>query len=292
MKLAFIVTVLGITLLGITSSGLLRDQKPMDRWSPKKSYIRVVSLAPSMSDTMVALEESNRVVGATIHCQNSQIGNARKIGSFAEPNFEAILALDPDLVLAVPHIMAKSTLDQLRANHIEVFAHQPDSLADIKYINLTIARKLGVEDKGILVNLAIDRAMLLAKKSLEAVSPNRKLKTALIAVAPTPFVVAGKTTFASEVVEAMGLINLASEKFAAWPVWPLEQLLVSPPDVLILSDGSLGFEKYQEIFRALGLDVAKTKMRIVTPNRPIFGSPSAEVIKDASYLTQLLQEGI
>lgn len=81
---------------------------------------RVVSLAPSMTETVIALGHAHKLVGVTVHCRHAEVAALAKIGSFAEPNFEAIMALRPDLVLGVPHVMAKPVLDRIADHGVEI----------------------------------------------------------------------------------------------------------------------------------------------------------------------------
>lgn len=258
-----------------------------------RRYLRIVALAPSFTETMVALDQGHRLVGITIHCQMEGLAHAQKIGSFAEPNFEAIMALSPDLVLAVPHVMAKRVLEKLVSNNVEVFAHQPDSLTDIKFITVALAEKLGIKSTGVALNQKIDQALARARQKVLTLDVGLGRKTTLIAVSHLPFVVAGKNTFASEIVEELGLINMADDPKAAWPVWPVENLLSKPPQLLILADGKENLHRYHKLFVSLGLDItANTMMRLIVPDRPIFNSPSPTVIEDTLYLTRLLQSGV
>lgn len=252
----------------------------------KKSYTRVVALAPSLTETMIALNQTHRLVGVTIHCQDPQLNGVARVGSFAEPNFEAIMAERPDLVLGVPHVMAKKVLNKLRESGVEVFAHQPDTLDDIKLVNRRLAEKFEVVKRGQAINQEIDRAIIKARAALLQGSVNNGSRTMLIAISHVPFVVAGRTTFASEILEHIGLTNLASSK-TPWPVWPLEKLLTDPPGYLILAGGIETLPSFQSIFNSLGLDLNKTSITLIVPHRPIFESPSPSIIKDTAYLTDL-----
>lgn len=251
---------------------------------PAMTYERVVSLAPSMTETMVALKQTHRLVGVTIHCLDPDVLPITKIGSFAEPNFEAIMAQNPDLVLGVPHVMAKPILEKLERSGIQVFAHQPDSLKDIAYVVAALAQKFGISDDGRLINEKIDRAILAARDVLNQSAFPANKRTALIAVSYLPFVVAGKGTFASEIIEAMGLTNLAAGK-TAWPVWPLEKLITEPPAYLIVSGGNEVLPKFLNIFTALRIEA--NRITVIAPDAPIFYSPSPNIIKDIQILTDL-----
>lgn len=251
-----------------------------------KNITRVVSLSPSMTETMIALGLAHFLVGVTVQCKQSEVKHASKIGSFAEPSFEAIINLKPDLVLGVPHVMAKNLLDRISSLGIEVFAHQPDSLSDIKFVVASLARKFNSVEHGRQVNAHIDRSLLLARNALSLSIAKKSRLSALIVVANSPFVVAGRTTFASQIVEAMGLTNLASSK-TAWPVWPLEKLIAEPPAFMILAYGSEFLPGFHATISSLGIDIARNNINLIVPAMPIFQSPSPAIIKDVEYLTDL-----
>lgn len=291
MKFVATITTLCIILLSVIFVEVKKLNQQNHKLMEDVHYQRVVTLAPSMSDTIVALGQAHRVVGKTIHCIDAQLTHAANVGSFAEPNFESILQLKPDLVLAVPHVLAKATLARLEENNIVVFAHQPDTLADIKYIVLAIAERLGILSRGHDLNHRMDRALEEARRIADHVVVNGN-KSILIAVSSSPFVVAGKSTFASQIVETLGLKNMAEDGRVAWPVWPLENLLRSPPQILLLTEGVSNRHHYAKIFDALGLDEKKSSMRLLVPDRPIFNSPSPVLIDDAAYLGRLLQMSI
>jgi iron complex transport system substrate-binding protein len=287
MKIFCIAGFLVSILLGVII--FILPKGPPTFHKTQAQYFRVVTLAPSMSETMVALGQGHLVIGATTHCQVRELAHVERVGSFAEPNFEAILALNPDLVLAVPHVMATKTLHELEKNNIEVFAHQPDSLSDIKYIISALSAKFGVEERGTTLNQSIDQAITHAKILVSQINLGKKKTTALIVISHTPFVVAGKNTFASQIIEALGLSNMADDPRTFWPVWPLENLLSHPPDMLILADGNQNESKYQELFYSLGMDSTKASIRLVVPKKPIFNSPSPAIIEDTDHLIHLLQ---
>ncbi len=254
--------------------------------SSQKVYRRVIALAPSMTETMIALGQTHRLVGVTTHCSDARVQHLAKIGSFAEPNFEAIMAEQPDLVLGVPHVMAKRVLDKIAKNGIEVFAHQPDSLGDIKYIVSSLASLFSIADEGHRLNDQIDRSIVSARIALYQMLTQQNRRTALVAVANSPLVVAGRSTFASQIIEEIGLSNLASSK-NAWPIWPVEKLLTDPPAFLILAGGAEALPNFQSIFTSLGLDLKRSQITLVVPEQPIFYSPSPNIIKDIETLTDL-----
>lgn len=283
MKWLVSLLTLGIVMLTIICM-VMPFASPTYEKRASRNYQRVVALAPSMSETIEALGQAHRLVGVTTHCRGSNFDHLPKIGSFGEPNFEAIMALDPDLVVAVPHVMARPIIERLRQNHIEVFDHQPDSLADIRFVITALASTFGVAERGAALNQQIDHALRYAQEKLKPLRQHSSL-TALIAVSSTPLVVAGPTTFPSEIIAAVGLSNLARDKTAVWPIWSLEQLIHTPPKVMIITNE----EQLPEFLRLIrSLNITAHHFRLLVPKRPIFDSPSPLIIADIYHLADLL----
>src|SRR6266545_3724545 len=62
---------------------------------------RIVSLAPSATDIVVALGAAKRIVGVTRYETAPEVKGLPSVGGFLDPSPEAVLALRPDLVLWV-----------------------------------------------------------------------------------------------------------------------------------------------------------------------------------------------
>ncbi len=259
---------------------------------PKKNphYERIVAMAPSYCETVAALGQAHRLVGVTSHCELDLVKDVPRVGSFSDANFEVILSLKPDLVLAVPHVFATENLRRLKENGIEIFAHQPDSLSDIRFINQELGEKLGISEQGLLLNQRLDEALAQAKAQNWSGKQNRP--TILLAIADAPFVVAGANTFIAEIMEAMGFSNLASNPRTAWPIWPLEKLISAPPDVFVMLEGVEKMNAYQRLFRSLNLDLHNFGPTLIVPERPLFFSPSPAIIEDIKYFSHLLSTSV
>lgn len=68
--------------------------------SPTVQYNRIISLAPSITETLFALGLGDKIVGVTNFCDYpEEAGKIAKIGGYYDPNYEAIMALKPDLIV-------------------------------------------------------------------------------------------------------------------------------------------------------------------------------------------------
>ena len=107
---------------------------------------RVVSLAPHLTELMYAAGAGARLVGAL---QYSDYPPAAKrlprVGSEAQIDLEALVALQPDLVVAWPNAGSAAAVERIAALGIAVFRSEPRELEDIARTLETLGRLAGTE---------------------------------------------------------------------------------------------------------------------------------------------------
>ncbi len=107
---------------------------------------RIVSTAPSVTETLFALGIGARVVGVTTFCRYPEEARSRsKIGGYSNPSLEAILALKPDLVVVGDTGTVTNRLAELGIPTLEV---RPESFRSIDDSIRAIARRVGVPERG------------------------------------------------------------------------------------------------------------------------------------------------
>src|SRR5438093_12353136 len=83
-----------------------------------KAPIRIVSLAPSVTEILFAIGVSERIIGVTQFCDYPPEAKAKpKVGA-SQPNIESLLALNPDLVIAPRAFIRPEVLDNL--DHVQI----------------------------------------------------------------------------------------------------------------------------------------------------------------------------
>ena len=82
---------------------------------PAAGYSRVISMAPSITETLFALDLADKVAGVTRYCDFPPEAKAKpQVGGFLDPNYEAIVSLEPDLaILLTIHDEADARLKDL-----------------------------------------------------------------------------------------------------------------------------------------------------------------------------------
>lgn len=288
MILRFILATLSFCLVGILVFFIFYTFPQKGLIEEHNSYLRVVSLAPSFSETVEKLGQSYRLVGITTNCNIKESEKIAKIGSFAQINLEAILSLKPDLVLAVPHVLAQPILKKIAEHNIEIFAHQPDSIKDIEEIISVLGTKFNVKKTSEILIEKIRGSIQEARNTLANNIDFEQKNKFILAISSTPFVVASSASFPSEILEQIGFANLVKTKIPVWPIWPIENIITMPPDLIIFSEGEDSLIRYQNLINQL----SKTShnIKLITPKNNIFSSPSPKIIKDIKHFVELIKQ--
>lgn len=188
---------------------------------------RIVSLAPSHTEWVFALGAGGRLVGRTTACDAPPAAaRVPAVGSLFPPDYEAIVAARPDLVLMLAG--SESIRARLEALGLTVFVLQPRSIDGVIAGAETLARLLAVDPAP---------AVAALRRGLAAVTPATSAPRVAFVAWTAPVTVAGPDTFAADLIRRAGgqvVPGLVSEE---WPRISLEQLVVANPDALVIPAG-------------------------------------------------------
>jgi iron complex transport system substrate-binding protein len=110
-------------------------------------YKRIVSLAPSITETIFALNQGHRLVGITDHCNFPEGTNSKtRIGGFSNPDVEIILKLQPDLILATG-LHRPEKLAVFQEKNIDIKAVRAEKLNDSFQVIRQISEYLEVAEE-------------------------------------------------------------------------------------------------------------------------------------------------
>ena len=204
-------------------------------FSADTSPQRIISLAPSLTETLFALGLGDRVVGVTRYCAYpSEVLELPKIGGHLDPNFEAIVALEPDLVVVIPSSHENGRrLESLGIRVLEIDQHDVEAVLESVS---TVAEACGVHKRGKTLRTEIERRLAQV--------------VAAVADAPRPRAVvvvghqigggavrsvwaAGRDTFYDGVVQIAGGVNAVDGGLARYPELSREGLSALDPDVVL-----------------------------------------------------------
>jgi iron complex transport system substrate-binding protein len=204
---------------------------------------RVVSLAPSNTEILFAIEAGAQVVGRDETSDYpAEAQSLPTIGGYSGWNLEAIVALHPDLVLAQgggfnsPDLVAS-----LEGLGLTVYVlSNPPTLEDM-YVNL--------ETVGTLTGHAAEAAALVDSLKTRVAVVDAKIKPLsfaptvyyeLDATDPTKPFTAGPGSFVDQLISRAGGINVGAALQGQWAQISLEQLVVADPAIILLGDAAYG----------------------------------------------------
>jgi iron complex transport system substrate-binding protein len=192
---------------------------------------RLVSLAPSVTETLFALGLGNRLVGDTDYCDYPpRAKSLPHVGGTQNPSLEAIVALKPDLVLGTDEANRRETVAQLDHLGIPLYgvtAHTVDGT--IQSVE-DLARALGW-DQTAQTLVASLRARTAAVDQRVRNKPCLKV---LFVVQYHPLIAAGRQTFISDVIYRAGGASISADMASDWPRMGLESVLSRAPDVILV----------------------------------------------------------
>lgn len=229
---------------------------------------RVVSLAPNLTEMVMALGAGERLVGVTPFC-TAPVKVTRVAGGI-QAEVEAILALAPDLVLTTP-LTSATARQQMRDLGIRVEVVDIHSLEDIRSAMLRLAMILGV-----------------SQPSFPPPVVYPPLGTAVLLFGAEENYSAGKGTHADEILRQAGFSNVAANVGAPWPVLSEEFLLSCDPDWILVADyGNTTLEKVLTTLRGHRLRChwrAVREGRVMTIPASVFSVPGPAALKAVPLL--------
>jgi iron complex transport system substrate-binding protein len=203
---------------------------------------RIVSLAPSVTETLFALGLGPEVVGVTTHCDYPAAAQKiTKIGGFMSPSIEAIVAKRPDFVIGVSSATDPAKARELENLGFKVTLISLASLSDILSSIKDIARLLGRADVGEQLVDKIKRQIDQTKKRV-ARAPRR---STLLAVGVRPLVAVGGKNYIDELITLAGGENIAHNAAQPWLNLPDEYVVAKAPQVII--QAGMGSERGSSI---------------------------------------------
>jgi cobalamin transport system substrate-binding protein len=201
-------------------------------WIPQPVQ-RIVSLAPSLTETIYALGLQDRLVGDTDYCDYPEDAQKKtKVGGAINPNLEEIAALRPDLVLMTKSLNRLDTVHALESLGIPVYATDPHTVGDIVSSTKRLSDVLGAPEAGTAVGLDLERRLEALKQRLAPFPPRR----VFFIVWPEPLISIGKDTFIADALRWAGAVSIV-DSAQGWPEVNLEEVVKLQPDYLVVATG-------------------------------------------------------
>jgi iron complex transport system substrate-binding protein len=194
---------------------------------------RVVAMMASHTETVCALGACHLLVGVDDFTTfPREADGLPRLGSPYDGNLEAIVALEPDLVL----VDAYSGLAEALANvGIPTYAGTPESLSEIDEVVIAIGILMGREEEAAHLVSEIARGLGAHRRA----PPGPDDVTAFLELDASPYS-AGPSSYLGELLTLAGANNVVPKGEVAFPLVEVESILAADPDVILLLDAPYG----------------------------------------------------
>ncbi len=249
---------------------------------------RIVSLSPSNTEIAFAVGLGSSMVGVTENCNYPEdVLKISKVGGFSKPNIEAVLALEPDLVLAGnKHGEQTQKLEEMG---VPVLVLVPESIEDI-YEALDMVGKATGKSKEANTVITDIRDRLKAIESRVGEIPEGERLRVYYEVSSEPLMSAGAASIITEVISSAGGKNIFADVPERYPKISQEVLIERDPQVILFpgSHGAMDFDLNEIASRPMWDSLTAVKEnRMFEVSADIITRPGPRIVEAVEDLTAI-----
>jgi len=206
-------------------------------WTPhsgvSEGELRIVSLAPNVTEILFALDLADCVVGVTNCCDwPAEAKSIECIGGFGAPNIERLLALRPSLVIAAGFERG-DTAEMISKSGIKVLDLWIYSFEELFEAVRKIGKATGKLQEAEEMIVSMQAELNAIAERFERIKPSQRPKV-FVEMWYNPLTTAGKRSFIDEVITKAGGVNVAHNINQHYPHVNPEKVIEWNPDVIIL----------------------------------------------------------
>jgi iron complex transport system substrate-binding protein len=229
-RLAFLFLLLCLAATAPVRALQITDDRGVSVTLPQSPQ-RIISLLPSLTETVCELGQCHRLVGVDRYSNfPDSVKKLPQVGGGLDPNIEGMVALKPDVVLLATSSRAA---DRLQALGIKVVALEPRSHADVQRVMLKLGQLLEVRDAARIWR-SIDAGVSAAAQSLP---PGVRGTRVYFEVNQGPYA-ASEASFIGETLTRLGVKNIVPAKLGPFPKLNPEFIVRANPDLIMVGQRS------------------------------------------------------
>ncbi|WP_291021812.1 ABC transporter substrate-binding protein [Hydrogenophaga sp.] len=192
-----------------------------------RSPQRIVSLLPSLTETVCELGQCHRLVGVDRYSNfPASVRALPQTGGGVDPNIEAIVALRPDVVLAAT---SSRGVQRLESFGLKVLALEPRTSRDAQRVMGVLGQVLEVPDAQRIWR-AIDAGVSAAAQSLPPAARGLRVYYEV----SNGGYAAGPQSFIGELMDRLGVKNIVTPELGPFPRINPEYVVRANPDLIMI----------------------------------------------------------
>jgi len=234
----------------------------------KRPPQRIVSLSPNNTEILYALGLGSRIAGVTRFCTYPPQAKLKpKVGDMSMST-EAIIALNPDLVLAHA-TLHDSLIPKLEKLGLTVFAVDPKSLKQ----TIAAIRAIGQITDTTKQAMRITQKMQIQIQNITRTHKSRNIHRVLIAVQAHPLWVSGPKTIPNEMLTMLNATNVAFDARAGFVTFSEELAVARNPELIIVgTDTDAKYFKNSPVWKITSA-VRNNRVTVINPDLLVRPAP-------------------
>jgi iron complex transport system substrate-binding protein len=202
----------------------------------KKYPKRIVSLSPANTEILFSLGLGDKVIGVTSYCNFPAAAKRKeKIGGFANPDIEKIVALAPDLLFADSLCYTKGLVHKFDRNGLSTMILDPKNLTEVIHAIQLVGKATGVEKVSARLTADMSERIRAVTGTVSKIETAKRPRV-LYMTWHDPVWVAGSNILANDLIKQAGGVNIAADG-GGWRILSLEELLRRNPSVIVVCSG-------------------------------------------------------
>ena len=195
---------------------------------PKK----IISLAPNVTEILFSLGLDQEIVGVSIHCNfPEKVQSKVRVGSYISLDFEKIVSLKPDLIIATGAGNTRDMVDRLERLGFPTYVIFPKNVEDVTRSVGHLSQLVGREKEG----EEIIQEMKRRRERVVELTLGLPRPRVFLQIGEAPIVTVGKNSFADDLIRLAGGDNVAGNEKEMYPRFGMEEILKRSPEVILIS---------------------------------------------------------
>ncbi len=249
--------------------------------------VRVIALAPSITEIIYDLGQEKRLVGVTqFSTYPSEAESLPRVGSYIRLDIEKIISLKPDLCLATKDGNPKHIIDKIVSLGIPVYVINPRNLQQIMDAITSLGSLLHAKQAA--AELVIDMEKRIGQVQARVKKGNRKPRI-FFQIDAEPLFSAGSNTFIHELIELAGGINTTAGK-VSYPRYSWEDIILLQPEIVLISSmaGGLKPEYLVKSWERWALLSAVKNSQIYVVDAELFDRPTPRLVDGLETIAAII----
>jgi len=251
-------------------------------------YNRIISLAPSVTQSLYELGMEKEVIANTTYCPK---GTLKKeiIGTLTEPNIEKIINLKPDLIISTKEGNNKAAVEKMKRLGLKVYViGTSSSFSDIceNFRNLADFLQKGT---------AAEKIISETTREIKAIyeeTEKEKRERVFWEIGANPLVTVGKKSFVNDYNKYAGGKNIFQYIDMRYPNITLEKVIEKNPDViLVVSMGNIGNEEVRKWKKYVSINAVKNNKLYILDANDIFALTPMTFLNAVKVTKKVLSQG-